>query len=347
MSQKKALSPLPIIPEQPAVVPGITKETGEGIIPAPTFKQSGHYIDAKLKHSYGRDSTQISLWDALLPETKEGNILRFEPYKEEKIVEGIRLTTREDNTISAVMRVLKRKSEPGAYMGNLPAEIVDYGGREQKAPKLGVSLHEIAVETYQENYSGRELELLVETLTGLSERRFLISYRRLRADQKYDIIEEYQPLIKLYGVYQGVSEKDATSKAYRKKGEFALALNPVFVDQIDTKFIEFPVDIDRRTMIAAEALNNRYPEAVNRLRDYLIRAIQAGSTDTTEMNEDKLPYQLGLEKYIHEGRRKLIKQNTEKAFKAVTALGLVTKIDRIKGAEGQWKYAFHLNRDWH
>jgi len=332
--------------------------TPEVKLPIAKHKVSEHYINSKLQHSYGKNSHQLSLFDALQPETKRGDITPFEPYKNETIVEGIRLTTREDSTMNAIIRLLKKKSTGNNnYTGNLPAEKVNLGGKEYNAPQIGASLHEIAVEVYEQNYSGRDLELLRETLTTLDEKRFLITYKKLNPDGKTKtIVEHYSPLIKVYGLYRDVSQTEEQSKSYRKRGELAIALNPVLIDQIDTNFIEYPIDIDRRTILAAEALNGRYPPAVIRLRDFLIREIshqnrslennKKGKNGTAEVNEEKLPYVLGLERYISEGRRKLIKQNTEKAFKAVTALGLVSKIDRVIGAEGQYKYVFCLNLEW-
>jgi hypothetical protein len=124
-----------------------------------------------------------------------------------------------------------------------------------------------------------------------------------------------------------------------------LRLNPLFTDQIDTKFIVFPEDIDRRTAIAAGSLNGRYPEAIIRLRDYLVREI-SNKRFNPEIGAEKLPYQLGLDGFIKDRRRKKIKETIEKAFNAVKALGLVEKIEEIPGAQGQKKYVFSLNKEW-
>jgi hypothetical protein len=318
------------------------------IAPVPTFRQSGHYLDQKLKSSHGKQQ-QLSLWDALLPETKEGSdIKRFESYKEDIVVEGIRLSTREENTVNALLQILNSESG-GTLAGTVAPDMVPFGGEQREAPKLAISFHKLAEKIHGPNYSGKELALVSEAIDGLAEKRFLISYRRLKVSEKgektFDIIEEYLPLLKIVSIHRDISEEEAEKKTYRSKGEMVLRLNPLFTDQIDTKFIVFPEDINRRTAIAAESRNGRYPEAIIRLRDYLIREISSGHTKP-EINADKLPYQLGLDKYIAEGRRKLIKETTEKAFKAVKALGLVESIEETTGAQGQKKYVFHLNKDW-
>lgn len=340
-NEEKALQqPFPIQPKG--------RQYGE-ITAVPTFKQSGHYIDNKLKTSYRPQ--QLTLWDALLPETREGSdIARFEEYKEDKVVEGIRLSTREENTVNALLRILNAESGE-ALTGNRPPEMVPFGGEQREAPKLAISFHKLTEAIHGSTYSGKELSLVSEAIESLAEKRFLISYRRLKTSPKgektFDIIEEYVPLLKILSIHRDVSVEEAEKKTYRSRGEMVLCLSPVFIDQIDTKFIVFPEDINRRTMLAAGSLNGRYPEAVNRLRDYLIRAIQAGSkTKTTEVNADKLPGLLGLEKYMAEGRRKKIKETIEKAFSAVKALGLVEAIEETTGAQGQRKYVFHLNKDW-
>jgi len=337
--------------EQPAVQIGTTP--APDIVPAvQTYKQSGHYIDNKLKHGYDRikkgECEQMSLLDALLPVTRDRDIDAFMPYKEDTVVEGIRLSTSQNKTVDSIIKILQRKSGKD-NMGNLPAQLVQYGREKRKAPRLGVSIYEIAVETYGKGYSGPEWAKLVETLEELNTKKFLISYQRQNKDGTAFIVETYKPLIEVFGLYEGVSQEDIKSKDYRLKAtgkQIIIQLSPVFVDQIDTKFIEFPVDIDRRTMIASESLNGRYPEAIIQLRDYLIRWLSTNNGPTTEIDEQRLYSQLGMEKYIREKRRKLIRKNTEKALKVVTTLGLVTKIERIIGAKGQWKYVFHLNREW-
>jgi hypothetical protein len=319
-----------------------------------TFKVSGHFTDNKLKHGFDRiqkgESEQLCLLDALLPDTRTMDIDAFKPYKDELVVQGIRLSTTQNKTIEAIIRILQRKSGKDG-MGNLPAEVVKYGREKRKAPRLGVSIYEIAVETYGENYSGREWEILVETLEELNTKKFLISYQRKNKDETAFIVETYKPLIEVFGLYPNVSKEEQVSKAYRKKAngnQIIIELSPIFVDQIDTKFIEYPIDIDSRTMIAAEALNGRYPEAILRLRDYLLRWLSnnKGKNSTTEIDEERLYAQLGMEKYMREKRWKQIKKNTEKALKAVKNLGIITKYERIIGARGQWKYVFQLNSEW-
>lgn len=348
--EKETKAPLQAItPEQEKGFLPAVKAGEKAARPVPTFKVSSHYVNQKTKEIENyEESTQLTLWDALQPATKEGgDIARFEPYRTEIVVQALRLTTREDNVINALMRLLKKKSKGGDYMGNLKPCVIRYGGEDRPAPSFECSLHEIATEVYGNDYSGRQIELIKETLEGLKEKRRLISYRRRNEAGTTKVIEEYIPLVKEYLVVDNVTDAELANNTYREKGKIALIINPLLIDQIEKIFIEYPEDIDQRTMIAAEAYNNRYPEAVNRLRDYLIRAIQANrKLKTTEINANNLPGKLGLERYVHEGRQKLIKQNTDKAFKAVRALGLVTKIDRIIGAEGQWKYVFHLNRDW-
>jgi len=86
------------------------------------------------------------------------------------------------------------------------------------------------------------------------------------------------------------------------KGEIVIALNPIFTDQIDTKFIEFPIDTNRRLVIAAGG-HNKVTSSMQTLMEWMLRDLSA-KRYKTEFNEENLPYMLGLEKYVKQNRKK-------------------------------------------
>ena len=309
-----------------------------------TFKQSGHYVNEKLKHNHkAKDQAiQLSVWDALKPETQE----LYEEEKDSIQVEGIKLSVSEDATMNALLKVLNRKSQPGKYTGNLPSVKVSYGEQRVNSPQLSITLYELFKERFGDKIGGKQMDILKDSLTSLEEKKFLIKYVRPLENRNSEVVEIYEPLIKIFGHYKDVTPEQMKTGAYRNDKGIRIKLHPVVIDQINTNFIVYPADIDKRTMIAAESLNNRYPEAVIKLRDYLQRWIANNKGTKTEINEDTLHYQLGLEKYIKQSRKKLIKKNTEIALKSVIKLGMVTKYERVTGAKGQWKYVFHLNPKW-
>ena len=62
-----------------------------------------------------------------------------------------------------------------------------------------------------------------------------------------------------------------------------------------------------------------------------------------EINEEKFIYLLKLDNYIQAKRKKLIQQRVDGAIQFGRKLGLVLSYERVIGAQGQWKYIFHLN----
>lgn len=315
------------------------------------FKQSGHFVDQKLKHNFDMDKKQISLFDIL-----ETPRLRNEVIKDETIVIGIRLTQAEDRLVNTVINLLNKKSY-GDYNGNLPAEKKPYGETREHYPRLRITPAELYKEyTNNDDYSGRDMLFIKETLISLQNKNFLIIYRREHwienkkgeKEKRISRIEEYQPLIRVVTYYDKLTEEQDKSikpgQVISENGEVILELNPVFTDQIDTKFIEYPSDINELTALASGGSRN-VTESNIRMRDYLMRAISARD-DETEIDLEKLPYILGLDKYIKEKRKKRINQRIDEAIKFSQKIGLTKEVRKETGARGQYKYVFVLNTDF-
>ncbi|HLB52485.1 MAG TPA: hypothetical protein VJK48_02105, partial [Chlamydiales bacterium] len=88
-----------------------------------------------------------------------------------------------------------------------------------------------------------------------------------------------------------------------------IALNPLLTDQINSKYVEYPSDINKRMVIAAGG-HRLVTESMIALRDYLLRELSARRFQP-EINEEKLFLILKLEKYLKSKRKKLIQQRTE------------------------------------
>ncbi|MEG1542838.1 MAG: hypothetical protein RR302_04595 [Victivallaceae bacterium] len=99
----------------------------------------------------------------------------------------------------------------------------------------------------------------------MKQKKVLIKYDRIKKIKNgkdlTDRIEDFQSLIKiiLFMPDLTLEEKERLDKGDNSirdaKGEIVIALNPIFTDQIDTKFIEFPIDTNRRLVIAAGGHN--------------------------------------------------------------------------------------------
>jgi hypothetical protein len=121
-------------------------------------------------------------------------------------------------------------------------------------------------------------------------------------------------------------------------------LNPIFTDQIDKKFIEYPEDTNRRLVIAAGG-HKKVTASMSRLMDYLLRDISA-KRYRSEINEDKLPYMLGLEKYIEQRQKKKLQERIEKDIQANINLGIILSVEKRPNTTGGLKWVFHLNKDY-
>ena len=128
-----------------------------------------------------------------------------------------------------------------------------------------------------------------------------------------------------------------------KKTETIIVLHPIFRRQIDSKFILYPNDINRRTIIAYGSHN--VSDIALRLRDYLMRLLSSPKLPR-EIKLDRL-YYLVAEKWMRESRKTKVKQYLEKALDTVINLGLLEKYEITTAkTTGEPKVEFTLNKDF-
>ena len=128
------------------------------------------------------------------------------------------------------------------------------------------------------------------------------------------------------------------------KGEMVIALNPIFTDQIDTKFIDIPADTNRRLVIAAGG-HNKVTSSMHILMEWMLRDLSAGRTKR-EFNEENLPYVLGLENYLNQGRKKKLNERIAKDVQAMVNLGILLEASKQPNSTGGMKWVFQLNADY-
>lgn len=316
-----------------------------------SYKQSGHYVDMKLKHNYNLDKKGII---DNLTESRVKNLLR-----DEVIVSGIKVEVSEDRLLNSILRLLHNKSDiregsENYYKGNMPALKNTYAGKVVDYPVLNFSPSELYKEyTGTKNYSGAEAKYIKETLLDLQDKKYLIIYKRHKIDDKgntlIDRIEEYQPLIKVITYYENITSEedmilDKGESISEQKGKIVVCLNPIFIDQIDTKFIEYPSDINQKTIIACGGAK-RVTDSITRMRDYLLRE-HSHKHFVTEVNEEKLGYVLGLDSYIKQRRKGALKKSIEKAIEFAINFGILKKFEIVIGSEKQNKFIFTLNSEF-
>lgn len=306
------------------------------------FRQSGHLVDQKLKYKINNKEIHV---------------------------QGISLTQAEDRMVNTLNKILHKKSEVKNiksnlfYLGNKPAAEIDYGIDEKKnilkspAAIIQFTPHELYCEyAGNKNYSGAEASFAREILEQLADKKFLITYNRHRHEgvgkSKRTVIDKilgFQNLIQILRCYSSLTrtesiEVDKGSSKNENKEEIIVALNPIFTDQIDTKYIEYPEDINKRMLIAAGG-GNRITQSMNCLRDCFLRVL-SNKQKTWIVCERKLFQTLKLGKYLKQGRKKLLNKRVETAVQTMFNLGILLKWERKIERPGEAKYIFHLNKDY-
>ena len=323
---------------------------GEGIKRG-KYRKSGHLTDQALKYTYPKDKEiQLSLFDALQDKTKKE--IEGSGVETKEVVEGIKLSPSETKVIDCLCKLLHENSQTidhkreDYYSGNMGYELVEYGEEKNTpAPKLAFTLYELTKE-YKggETISGKDVENVKQILTGLDEKKFLLSY--VETYQKKDggrierKIEDFRKLIHIVKISQTEYSKEDVELS--KTEETVILLNPIFRRQIDSKFILYPNDISRRTIIAYGSHN--LSDIALRLRDYLMRELSSKRYQP-EIRLERLYYLLS-EKWMRESRKKKVKEYTDKALETVKALGLLLSYQIKTDSTGEAKVVFTLNKDW-
>lgn len=278
---------------------------------------------------------------------------------------GIRLSYPENKLVHALNLLLSEKSphanpgEEGFYAGNYPSQLVPYG--PDKSVKATVLKFKPA-ELYKafmgsSDYSGSDVKFIIETLHNLESKKFLFKYDRVKKVNDggkpkilTDRIEDFQSLIKIISFIPGLSDEEKTAldngdnSVREARGEIIIAYNPIFRDQIDTKYIDFPADSQRRLVIAAGG-HKKVTASMQTLMEYMLREISA-KRYTVPINEETLPRILKLEKYVAENRNKRLHGRIEKDVQAIINMGIIKKFKKKQNATGGLKWVFHLDKDY-
>lgn len=314
-----------------------------------TFKYAGHLMDQTLKSNYP-PNRRAPLFEDLEASTKDK--IQKANIEITEIVEGIELSGSEQKIVESLAKILHEKSQTedskkeDYYIGVSDGyRNANYGGEDVVAPKLACTLYEIAKE-YKggDTVTGKDVENVKQVLNVLHTKRFLVKYieetKNKNGTKKERKIEEYIPIIRI----QKRSEKDYSKEniVLSEKEEIVILLSPIFRRQIETKFIIYPNDIIKRTQIAYG--NGKIPTVTIKLRNYLIRELSS-KRYKPQISLDRLYYTVA-EKWMEEGRKKMVKEYTEKAIETVIALGILIDYEIMTGATGEDKIVFNLNKNW-
>jgi len=297
------------------------------------YKVAGHLIDQRLKYTFPTDNLP-SIFDEL----KEATIEDMIEYGVE--VEGIRLTATETKIVDCLCKLLDESRARAKYNESSSTELA-----ENVAPKLFFTLYELTKE-YKggESVSGKDVDNVKTILEELSYKSFLIRYKEVTTNRKTKekTIKEIEQVRSLIHIDKATLTKEKEGVEHHKKTETLVNLHPIFLKQIDSKFILYPNDINKRTIVAYGSHN--VSDMALRLRDYLMREISS-KRKKSEIGLEKLYYLLN-EKWMNESRKKRVKEGTEKAIETVKNMGLITSHEITTNVKGEAKVVFHLNKAW-
>ena len=298
-----------------------------------SYKVAGHLIDQRLKYAFPTDNLP-SIFDQL----KEATIEDMIDYGVE--VEGIRLTATETKIVDCICKLLDESRASTKYNESSSTELA-----ENVAPKLFFTLYELTKE-YKggESVSGKDVANVKTILEELSYKSFLIRYKEVTTNikTKEKTIKEYEQVRSLINIDKATLTKEKEGVEHYKKVETVVNLHPIFLKQIDSKFILYPNDINKRTIVAYGSHN--VSDMTLRLRDYLMREISS-KRKKSEIGLEKLYYLLN-EKWMNESRKKRVKEGTEKAIETVKNMELITSHEITTNVKGEAKVVFHLNKEW-
>lgn len=297
------------------------------------YKVAAHLIDQRLKYTFPTDNLP-SIFDEL----KEATIEDMIEYGVE--VEGIRLTATETKIVDCLCKLLDESRKSINYNESSKSDIV-----ENPIPKLFFTLYELTKE-YKGggNVSGKDVANVKTILEELSYKSFLIRYKEVTTNRKTKekTIKEIEQVRSLIHIDKATLTKEKEGVEHYKKTETVVNLHPIFLRQIDSKFILYPNDINKRTIVAYGSHN--VSDMALRLRDYLMREISS-KRKKSEIGLEKLYYLLN-EKWMNESRKKRVKEGTEKAIETVKNMELITSYEITTNVKGEPKVVFHLNKAW-
>ena len=325
------------------------------------FRRSGHLSDQILKPVYsGKSTNQRSLFEILEESTKEK--ITNEGASIELVNrrgEGIQVSKGEYKLLLALSKILHDKSQTkdrkltDYYTGNKGFDLAIMptkdGDLQLKSPKIGFSFYELVKE-----YNGgsapsgktmRDVAKMVCDLADDPNKKVLIRYTRTvdlgKGKTREYFIESFDSLLK---IATGGYRELLNGEVIDEKREIVVQLHPIFVDQIESKYTELPVDITKRMIEAYGATN--VSEVATKFVEYLARAYSGRPTDgKTEIYQEKL-YGIIAGEYVKQGRRRLIETYFKKAVETAKGIGLLKSYEIVTGKTGKPKFIFTLSADW-
>jgi hypothetical protein len=320
------------------------------------FKVGGHLAEQNFRRQ------QLGLFEQPLEDIK--------PISHE-VRDNLDLNAEEHLLVLSFAKLLHLHSQtdnpqaPDYYLGNrqvIPEEarksdrtskpvIIEDPTERLPVPQLMVSTYDIAREYIGGgNPSGGDLNTVDRLVEVLSKKTFTIEYKRTiqgkgrkgKVTTETQTVSTTQPLIHLWNVEQGRSEEGGATV---KRSAKIITLNPIFTDQIGTKFLSFPEDYIKRLR---EAWNSkRIPKVLTLLGTYL-NGIRAGIKGT-KVEPHKIYVSNLLEKLdpaTYKKSKKRAIDQVEKCLDTCREIKLIEDWHKEPGATGELLYHIQIAKKW-
>jgi len=325
------------------------------------YRASGHFIDQKLnKGKVIRQKKQQQQLDLELTEAAQSvssQVVDFKLHKHD--FTSIQLSPPQEKLIRSVLMLLHLHSSldldnENYYAGNGDNLYAEEGNRLPHLKVRPIDLYKAYTgKNNSKNISGAEIRHIKKVLFELEKQHFQVTYRRVVKKQvKQQEVERVQlvtmnkPLFKVISFLEITKEEEQKMEAgddsiRELREELILALNPIFIDQIKTKYVEFPMNITRRVESASGGAK-KVTEAINLLIDYLLRE-KSSKRYECEIDFKNLALTLGLERLINRGEKTRARKKIDSAIHVAQSIGLLDKVMEEIGAKRQHKIIFHIN----
>ena len=275
---------------------------------------SGHFIDAKLRIS-------------------KDNI--------KDIVPKIKLSQFEDKVVTGLIKSLyissnKNRKDKDYYLGNGEVQTSSNGNL---IAQMVINPQELYKEiTRKKRPNGKDIKEIRTALENLSSKNYPIEYRK-KVGKEFIVIRDSKPLLNFNPIAKFNKEEfskytKGDENLFRQKEAFVISFNPIFSDQIKTKFVLFPTDLEDKISLASP---KRVKISTNNLRDYLLRGLSSKNY-SQEIYKEKLLEILDVSK-----KRKAIREALlNEAFEVCKEVGLLESYSTTITSKGE-KYILKLN----
>ncbi len=348
------------------------------------LRSGGHLIDNILKSNKPKPkSKQLSIFDTMLQETKDKIISSGSTVElVTRRGPGIKLSKGEYRLLLSLQTLLHKKSQTtdktaeDYYTGNIKptdkngnilkeVELVKWRVKDEflevKVPRIGFTLYEITKEYYGGlSMGGEQIRKVAKILYDLAEdpnKKALMRYTRVvdkgEGRTREYFIERYDSLI---NILTAGYRDFLRGKQIDEKRELVVNLHPITIDQIETKYVDLPLDLTKR-MIEAYGSTN-----VSEITIKLVYELARAHSNRKKLNKTPTGdpiYPIGTntlywkiaESYMNPKtgkalRPQLIKEYVNKSIETVKALGLLLSYEILPGESGEPTYYFTLNENW-